>query len=406
MGIVICELDLTKLVRQKYQPEIITAIGPCKAKMTLENKEVITVVDEDPLLQQKMVDAGQDSLKDSAKEIADELKGIDKEAHKYIQKTGKMNDGDEFAEKFEKAYANASDAASTKANQAIDTVWKDYVKTHKDYKKYKLKVVAKILYSVVGIGTGIAGVFASGAALPTGGGVVTLLLSLVGTARSVSTGLQDLGTALKSAESAFTDVFDDTEKLKEEYDKMSKAAVTTKEIFDKAIDKFTTVSLNSIKKCEDGLVTFESKLGGVETEAHAVSKKLNKMLIDAEKAEKGIESSRTEYLIKALKAPFEKSVKSIDNAIDKIADLESLVKAGKDDADDLREDLQKLKEKVSKRVYTGAAIVIDLITAGAEIWGGNTTAKEFESAKNIVDTVQNSVQALHAAYDDYFKKKT
>jgi len=402
MGVTICELDLTKLVLKKYKPTVITDIGPCKVKMTLESKDVIDVVDEDPLLQQEMVDAGQESLDKSAKEIADELKGFDTDAEKRIKKTGLDLDGKDFANGFEMAYEKSADEASTNANLAIDKVWKDYVKTHQDYKKYKLKIAAKIGYSAVGIGVGVASIVAGVGTVVNVPGVI---IGIIGTARSVSTGLQSIGTAIKSAQTVYKALLADIKDLTNEYNEWSKAAVTAKEIFRKGVEKFTTVSLQSIKKCESDLDTFVNKLKGVEKEAHTVSRELNKMLVEAEKAEKLVETSKIDNLIKTLKNLFAKTFKTFDEAIDSISGLMNEVKEGKEGAEEVRASISKLKEKIDNRVYTGAAIVIDLAVLGAEVWGGNTEVEDFEKAKEIVDIVQNGLQGLHEAYEDYFKKR-
>src|SRR5215203_5117332 len=111
MGVTICELDLTKLVLKKYKPDIITDIDPCKIKKTLESKDIIEVVDEDPLLQQEMVDAGQDVLEKASKAIATELKGFDDDASKVLEKTGLREGTLKFAQGFEKFYGDSAEEA-------------------------------------------------------------------------------------------------------------------------------------------------------------------------------------------------------------------------------------------------------------------------------------------------------
>lgn len=87
MPITICEIDLTRLILKKYKPRIITELGPCKVKLTLDTKEIIDVVDDDPLLQQEMVDAGMEALEKAARSIGEELKLFDADADKCLKKT-------------------------------------------------------------------------------------------------------------------------------------------------------------------------------------------------------------------------------------------------------------------------------------------------------------------------------
>ena len=72
------------------------------------------------------------------------MKGFDGDAQKILDKTGLKSDTLPFASGFEKVYGDAAQNAQDNADAAIEKVWKDYVKTHKDYNKYRLKVVGKI----------------------------------------------------------------------------------------------------------------------------------------------------------------------------------------------------------------------------------------------------------------------
>lgn len=400
-GIVICELDLTKLVLKEYDPKVITEIGKCPVKLTLDGKEILDVVDEDPLLQQEMVDAGQESLEKSAKAISKELEGFDKDAAKVIQKSGLAMDGKPFAKSFEGVYSKAADAASEEANLAVEKVWDAYVKTHKDYRNYKIKLGAKVALSGVGIGVGVASAVAGVAAVAT---LPAAIVGIVGAARSLSEMLQTIGTAIKSAQTVYQGLDKDIKELTAEYNYFSKASNTAVEVFKKGIEKFTTVGLQSIKRCDSDLDTFVSKLKGIETDAHDVSRELNKMLVEAEKAEKMVESSKIDKLIKVLKSPFVKTYKSFEEAITSITSLVTEVKDGQKNAEKARKEISQLKDRIHNKVYTGAAIVIDIVALGAEVWGGNTKPEDFEKAKELVGIMQSGLEEIQDAYDDYFKK--
>ncbi len=401
MAITILELDLTKLILKKYKPQVITEIGPCKIKMTLETKEIIEVVDGDPLLQQEMVDAGQDALEKAAKSLAEELKGFDGDAQKVLKKTGLKSDTLAFAYGFDQAYKNAADEAEEMVRAGLQKVWKEYTKTHRDYTKYKMKIGAKVGLAAVGVGAAVAG--AVGAAAT--GAVPALILSCLGAAKAVSTGLQTVALAMKSAGEVYTGLRSDIVDLKDKYDDLSKLSVTGKEVFAKAIEKFTTVSLNSVKKCETDLGAFQSKLAGIKTHAHTASVGLNKLLLNAGKIEDAIKDTGIEKLIKKLQGELAKVEKSIEDSIAKVEDLGSEVKRGKQAAVDIGADLQKLKQKIDGRVYTGAAIVIDVVGLGADLWGGGMKPKDFEEAANIIGNVASGLSAVKDGFEDYFKNE-
>jgi len=401
MAITILELDLTKLILKKYKPQVITEIGPCKIKMTLETKEIIEVVDKDPLLQQEMVDAGQEALEKAAKLLADELKGFDTDAQRVLKKTGLKTDMLAFAQGFDSAYKNGADEAEEMVRAGLQKVWKDYLKTHKDYTKFKLKIGAKVGLAAVGVGAAVAGAIGAAAS----GAVPALVLSCIGAAKALSTGLQTVATAMKSAGTVYTGLRSDILDLKEKYDDLSKLSVTASEVFAKAIDKFTTVSLNSVKKCEGDLNTFQSKLAGIKTHAHSASVGLNKLLLNAGKIDDTIKGTGIEKLIKKLQTELAKVEKDIEIAIGRVEDLGGEVKRGKQAAMDIAGDLQQLKKKFDGRIYTGAAIVIDAVGLGADLWGGGLKPKDFEEAANIIGNVATGLSAVKDGFEDYFKNE-
>src|SRR5262245_9800151 len=227
MGITICQLDLSKLVLKEYKPKVILDVGPCMVKLVLDGKEVIDVVDEDPLLQQQMVDAGQKSVEDSAKEISDTLKGLDQDAVKVLERTGLKRNAQDFADEFEKLYEKATDKAAADANLAVDKVWKDYVKTHKDYRNYKIKVAAKIGYSAVGIGVGVAGLLGAAA---TVGGLPAAIVGIVGAMRSTSIMLQTIVNKLMDAKQIIVELRADIKELADEYNAQIKSAATAQDL--------------------------------------------------------------------------------------------------------------------------------------------------------------------------------
>jgi len=401
MGVTICELDMTKLILKIHKPTVITEIGPCKIKMTLETKEIIKIVDDDPLLQQQMVDAGQDAVESASKEIAKELKGFDNDAQKALDKMGLKEATYQFARAFEKAYEDLAEDAQDKADTAILKVWKDYVKTHKDYNKYKLKIVGKVTLGAVGVGAAVAGAIANTAI----GDVPGVVFSILGAAKGLSSTLQTVRTAIKSAADVWKVLLDDLEDLDDKYDKMSKQYVTAQEVFAKAVDKFTTVSLNSVKKCETNLATFKSKLGGIEKDSHTAARDLNKMLNNAEKVFKIIDDSGIDKLKNALKGDLTKMKQGVEDTIGKVADLVHQVKEGKEDAEDAAKFIAMLKEKIDKRVYTGAALAIDIASLAGDIWGGAMETKDFEKTPEIIGNVVTCINAVQDGFDDYFKRE-
>ena len=401
MAITICELDITRLVLRKYKPQVISAIGACKIKLTLDSKEIIEVVDKDPLLQQEMVDAGQEAIEKAAKSIADELKGYDADAEKSLKATGLKTSTLAFVHGFEKYFGNATDDAQEMARESVQKVWKEYAKTHKEYRSYKIKLGGKVGLCAVGLGASVVGIVTSGATAT----VPTLVLGCIGAAKSASTGLQALNMARKSSEEVYTGLHKDMTALKARYDDMSKLSATATEVFAKALDKFTTLGMNSIKKCEGDLNLLKGKLLGVKTHAHSVAVNLNKMLLNVGKIEDAVKDTGIQKLIAKLKTHLGVIDKNLAELIEQVETLGAEVKNGKQRCADLAAGIQALKLKIDGRVYGGAAIVIDLAGLGADLWGGAVEVKEFSEAPNIVGNVTSSLSAVKEGFEDYFKNE-
>lgn len=401
MGITICEMDLTKLILKQYKPNVITDLGPHKVKITLETKEIIEVVEDDPMLQQEFVDAGREALEKVAKALSAELKLFDVDAEKCLKKTGLRTDALAFAQGFEKAYQDGVDEAENMARVSIEKVWKDYTKTRRDFNKYKVKIGAKAVLGLVGLGAAVAG--AIGAA--TTGALPAVVLSCIGAAKSLSTTLQTVATAVKSAATVYGELRSSILELQDRYNGMSKTSATAKEIFLKSVDKFTTVGLNSIKKCESDLDTFKNKLNGVKIHANKASVDLNKLLAETEKIDDLLKKVGVEKLVAKYKNDLAQAEKNIDDTIGKVQDLVAEINNGKAATVQIAADIKKLKERIDTRVYTGAAIVLDMAGLGADLFGGNTVYKEFEEASNVVGNVASSLAGVKEGIEDYFKRE-
>ena len=400
MAITICELDITRIVLGKYKPQIISAIGACKIKVSLDTNDIIKVVDQDPLLQQEMVDAGQEAIEKAAKAIAAELKGYDADAEKSLKTTGLKTSTLAFVQGFEKYFGDATDDAQEKAKEGVQKVWKEYTKTHKEYRNYKIKLAGKVGLAVVGVGASIAGVAGS-----AGTAVPALVLGGIGIAKSTSTGLQALVMACKSSETVYIALHKDMTELKARYDDMSKMSATATEVFAKGLDKFTTFGMNSIRKCEADLNVLKSKLLGVKTHAHSVAVNLNKMLLNAGKIEDAVQDTGIQKLIAKVKTHLKLVDKNLGELIEQVETLGVQVKNGKQRCTDLAAGIQALKLKIDGRVYGGAAIAIDLAGLGADLWGGAFEAKEFSETPNILGNVTSSLSAVKEGFEEYFKNE-
>jgi len=405
MGVTICELDLTKLTFAAYRPDYLDKIGPFNIKMTLDSKDVIKVVEGDSMLQAEMVEAGQEALKKFAKVVvAKELKKWDQDAEAAYWKSGLKSDLLAFAAGFEKEYEKLGDQAGEEANTAIEKVWKEYAKTDKALLKYRLKMGVKLGLCVVGVAAGVA--VAATAAV---GNVPAIIAGSLGAAKALSTAMQTAYGLSKSATTIYCELYEDLEGLVNNYDGISKKQATAQELFAKAVEAFTSVSLTSIKSCESKLGAFKAKLSPFEKEVHAGARELNKLLDATERIQKEINDSKIVNLIAVLKVDLEKLERSVSETIDKIGAMLKMVKQGRKGAESMDATLTQLRSNIDQKVYKVGSIAIDLTVLALDIWGGDTPESAAKFCADIAERAEKAAmgaQAVHDAFESYHKKMT
>jgi len=367
----ICELDLTKLMLAHYHPTTITNLGPTKVQVTLEDKQVIDVVDNDPLLQQKMVDAGQEAIKATAEKLAKDLQTYDTDAQKAVAKSGKAETANLFADGFKKHLERKGHEAGDNASKAAEKVWKDLCKTKKDYAKYKWKTGFKITLGTVAVAGTIIGAVGSGLT----GNVVGVVGSIAGTLKAASATIQVIRAGLKEASQVYVTLRKELEAILDEYEEFdktttAKAKKTGQEVAAQFFDKFLTLQIKSLKKVEDNLDLFRNKLKSIDLNAHKISEELNKALADWKKLDQLMKAAP-----QALKDKIDSKLVVLEvqimEGITKIGELVKEVQEGIENSEKIDKVVTELKKGVNTGIVTAAkglflvaASVTDIFMAG------------------------------------------
>jgi len=364
MGYPIFDGDLTKHVQAKYYPVCIT-MKALNLKYEIPDMKIVEVVKSDPLLKQKLNEAAGDAVKDAAAEIAKDLKTRDVKIRKDFESDGDMGALEKACEEFQKSYGQDAAVIKDSVDVGLKKVWEEYKKNKTALRNYKIKTVGKVGLSVVGFALGI-----TVAATSAAGNLPGIIAGSITAAKALSKGVQTLRNFAKSAEEVYTEVFKDVNELVAGYKDMGKLQVTGKELFAKALDAFTTKSINSIKQCEAKIATFRTKLSGVDKEAHTAATKLNTLLDAAEDLEKEIKASKVAAFITETKKKLEALEKDINVSIENIVTIGEKVKAGKTGCKVMETKLKDLNAKLVKAIFIPTALVIDAAATGALIWGG------------------------------------
>ena len=380
MPVTICERDLSKLMTGHYTPKAITKIGKTPIKVVLSDKKIIDVVDNDPLLQQQLVDVGQDVIADAAKDAAKSLKGWDEDAQKAVKRSGRADDAAVFADGFETEYKKLATATSTNIENALKARWKKYTATNKEYKQYKWSSKITIAMGVIGAGASIAGAIAGGAAANP----IAFTASIVAAMKAVSKSLQTYRSYRKDAGAAYTDLAKGLEKVKNSYADFNKSQKTAKEVASAAADQLLSAQLPSLRSSEKQLKTFRKKLKGLDVETHKIAKELSVALKITESLSKDINKNMPAELKKKVDTEIKKLSKTVGDAFGKIEALLDQVKRGESDADAAQKTIEVLMSGVNESVVKNAnrlfaAVSLALDVRNADNGVATSTVKNLPS---------------------------
>jgi len=392
-GIVICEMDLSKLMLAKYQPLALTQVGSVKAKLTLEDKNIIQVVDDDPLLQQKMVDAGQHVFRSAGDKMAKLLQEYDNQAERALRKSGALEATAKIAENFKKKLESEGKKAGQDADKAAAKVWADLIKTRKEYSKYKWKTGFNIFLGMIGLGTGIA------AAVVTSASGVGAVVAAYGAYQSAMVSIIKIRDALKSASDIYLRLSKDLEKLLdqyEEFDKKTAAAAkkTAQEVLAAASEKFLAIEVRSLSKCGNDLGLFRNKLKGAEVDAHSASADLNKALKEWDRAMAEIKSGSPVLRERAQK--INDLTPIINDTIAKVVTLMEEVREGQDNSAQIEQTINILKQGVNPKVIKAARVTFGLSTGALLIFAMGVPNMEIAAV-----AVKNGVITFRKAKEMY-----
>lgn len=393
-GIVICEMDLSKLMLAKYQPLALTQVGSVKAKLTLEDKNIIQVVDDDPLLQQKMVDAGQHVFRSAGDKMAKLLQKYDELAQKALMQTGGTGaKAQKIAETFKEKLESEGKKAGQDADKAAAKVWADLIKTRKEYSKYKWKTGFNIFLGMIGLGTGIA------AAVVTSASGVGAVVAAYGAYQSAMVSIIKIRDALKSASDIYLRLSKDLEKLLdqyEEFDKKTAAAAkkTAQEVLAAASEKFLAIEVRSLSKCGNDLGLFRNKLKGAEVDAHSASADLNKALKEWDRAMAEIKSGSPQLRERAQKINDPTPI--INDTIAKVVTLMEEVREGQDNSAQIEQTINILKQGVNPKVIKAARVTFGLATGALLIFAMGVPNMEIAAV-----AVKNGVITFRKAKEMY-----
>jgi len=271
-----------------------------KIEVTMD-KSVAKKLEKDPLLQEKMVKPVQKELERIQRQLAMMLKAYDKE----IGELQNQADAKAREKQFNSIFKEQVETAKKFAISAMNKGWAEFINKEKQYKKYKIKVGAKISIGAAGLAASIA----SMAAAPFSGGA-SAVLSIAGMVKTASSLAQECKQAADSVEKTQKILLKDMNEVLAAYKLESKKNIVARELATHYVDTVLTVKLPSIRKCGDGLKLVSNKLAGIQLKSHDIAKTLAKAM-KAAMAIEGKVGKNSAKKLKALEAKIDHLVKKI-----------------------------------------------------------------------------------------------
>jgi hypothetical protein len=281
--VVIFDWNVARAIQYKPKNLVVPSLP---VKIALQSDPVLLkAVAADPLLQQRMADLCKDEIVKAAGVIESQLaasdKGVAGKSAVEIQKTQKQLD--------EVTRLSVKAVADTAGRQVV-ALWEQLAKDRAEYRRYQIKSGIKVTLGVGGVALGAAGI--AGAAV-TGG--ASLALGIVATWRALVDLTKTFANLSKEAETVGKSVYGDMKKLQDAYKNAPATPATfgkvaAREVGATVANTFLQTEVKNVPKVKSNCDLWKSKLQGLRTTAHDLSKNLNEFLLQSETAQRHLAS--------------------------------------------------------------------------------------------------------------------
>jgi len=251
--------------------------------------------------------------------------------------------------------------------------WDKFTARKVQYKKYRVQCGCKVVLSGCSLALsglsvtgGVASLFAPGGQAVA---ISSLVLSIGGALKSISSSIQLADSLGKEAESVQKSLRKDLDKLKASYLKVNneaKKGIGGKEVFKTTLNTLLTVSIApTIPNCDRDFKLWSNKVAGLEVSGRKLSKQFIVLLKDVDTLENKMRRVKGKEVGKVLDK-VRKLRKHVSKAFDKAADMNARVNKADDAMPKVEALLKALKAKNPNyaRIFdTIFPPAVDLVTA-------------------------------------------
>jgi DNA repair exonuclease SbcCD ATPase subunit len=368
--------------------------------------KIFKQIKDDGILLEDMGDEIDKIYTQTCNSIKSKLNAFEKLAAVMVDKNAPPAELKKQLDGLNKSIEQDKDIAKVACEQAVTQCWKTYSAKKKEYLKYKIKIVAKIIGAAAALATSIA----LTASTPFTGGL-SAAVSIVGMVKSTVTIGKEVASAWMEVETANKVLAKNLKVVEAACKKVAKKKAN--EYTAMLFDQFLGISQPCIKTCVSQMDVCEQKLNGIEIKTHDASKKLNKILDEQETMRAAFMKEVTEKLSqhsspkakdqiklieKRLDALLAGSYTAVQKQIETTTNLHKRFKAADKTLTDLRprvEEIKKLKS-LDEKIVANLLVLIDFPLGALN---GNVFAKESMDLVNGLVPVATSF-----AYDKLCSK--
>ncbi|NBZ88825.1 hypothetical protein [Stagnihabitans tardus] len=283
------------------------------------------------------------------------------------------------------------EVAEIAAKQAFEKAWKNIADARKEWRNFKIKIVATIVGTLAAIAVSIAALAVSGW---TGGAsgafaIIGFIKAGVTLGQTIKKGFQDYDQAVKELEGHLKVV---------EKAAQNKGIMATNEITAAVFTEFLGIAQPNIKSCQDCYGTVKAKYAKFVVDVHDLAKTISKIEIERAKMEKDFIAEVDKKLKahptkdksaqkKLIEANLKKKMAGLDKDIaEKSKQMEALYKQTKDLAPKVAE-LGKRIAQLELKDMKGIKVFREALKLGtialSPLDGNNIATKTFDLAMGL-----------------------
>lgn len=386
------EVEALQVITNKAKPKNFS-FGKCAINLKIGvdvDKDLVKVLDEDPLAFAKLQEAASSAYKDFIDSCAASVTKTDKTIGKLVGRPDMQQAAGDVclagikmdAKKLEKD-----------VETGVKKAWVQIGKTNTDYRTYKINAACSIGLKTGGIVISAVGI---GGAVATGG--LSAVLGLYGLIKSSIGLIKDLIKLALTAEKFRKAINKQVSTLVTTYKSQRTAIRNAKDIGKALVNQVFQAEFGTIKKCSSDVDQYLSKLDGMDVKSHQISRELGKVMSNMDATTRQLKAVTKNN--KTLEKALDKLEKSVNSLITDIVAKQEVINEGRAWGERMKVALDLLEKGKPGwlRVFEGSFVLMDTALAFNDLSGSADKVLEIagsaaDAARELQGDVRDALSA-------------